>query len=127
LYVHFSSLGQKDNGPRFTRQVGTINYTPTTTAQLCYVIGRSAGVHLDFGTSRYPLSPLGLLPVQACLLWQHAGSVLPATLRSSSRTLHGNQGRRGERKGVLLWLIDKSQRPEYLLLTEYRATPTMCV
>lgn len=103
------------------------NYTPTTTAQLFYVIGRSAGVNLDFGTSRYPLSPLGLLRVQVCLLRQQAGSVLPATLRSSTRTLHRNQGRREERRGVLLCFIDKSQRPEYLLLTEYRATPTICV
>jgi len=75
-----------------------VNYTPTTTAQLYYVIIRSAGVNLDFGTSRYTLSLLGLLRVQVCLLWQHARSVLPPTLSSNRRTLHGNQGRREERK-----------------------------
>jgi len=46
--------------------------------------------------------------VQVYLLGQQAGSILPATLRSSRRTLHGYQGRREERKGVLLWLIDKA-------------------
>jgi hypothetical protein len=99
---------------------------PQLTARLSSMSSRSAGVNLDFRTSRHPLCPLGPLQEQS-LLWQQAGRILPGSLRSSMRRIHGNQSRREERQGVLLWFIGKSSGTEYLLLAESTATPTMCI